>query len=112
MGLYRKRKYAWPRMCRSIWWIILCYSSSTVHMVGMESGGDSVSTRNRHAVATHTSGTASYGHPNVSHLRRFQVTKATLIRFDELFGPFSTLAFLLSEFLWRRDDCTSRGEPA
>src|SRR5262245_43225599 len=126
MGLYRKKKYGCLWLCRSIWWIILGYSSSTVQMVGMVSGGDSVSTRNRHAGATRTSDTVGYGHPAVSNLRRFQATKATLIRFDELFGPFSTLAFLLStlafllstlafllsSLLWCRDDCTSRCEPA
>ena len=71
--------------------------------------------------------------PTVSYLRRFQATKATLIRFEELFGSFSALAFLLSalafllsalafllsalafllgDLLWCRDDCASRGEPA
>src|SRR5882762_8267353 len=87
---------------------------------------DSISTRNRRAVATRTSSTAGYGHPTVSYLRCFQVTEATLIRFEELFGPFSALAFLLSalafllsalafllsELLWCRDYCASRGEPA
>ena len=57
---------------------------------------DSVSTSNRRAVGTHTSGTAGHGHPMVSYLRRFQATEATLIGFEELFGPFSALAFLLS----------------
>jgi len=47
-------------------------------------------------MAMHTSGIAGDGHPTVSYLRRFQAAEATLIRFEELFGPFGALAFLLS----------------
>jgi hypothetical protein len=41
-----------------------------------------------------------------------QVTEATLIRFEELFGLFGTLAFLLGRLLRRWQHCAIGSEPA